>query len=123
MKRPNKKDKKYQEYDRISFRYWDDLEKYIDYLTSLQSNKGAEEIEKEDFIKNGFSKSENGYIIRISDLIWCEVDKHGFAELRRKRENAVKQKPYDKVIIPRPIKTKKDLNTLLITLGMQQQNK
>ena len=35
MKRPNKKDVKYQEHDRFSFSYYDNLEKYIDYLEKI----------------------------------------------------------------------------------------
>ena len=51
MKRPNKKDIKYQEHDRISFRYWDDLELYCDHLTSPQSNtEQARDDEIEDLV-------------------------------------------------------------------------
>lgn len=69
------------------------------------------------FIKHGFNKSENGHIIRISDLIWCEIDENGFAELRRKRELPSGKRKYDKIIIPKPVRIEKDLKLLLSVLN------
>ncbi len=97
-------------------------------MSKKNSNTGnlaiaVETISPAVFCRNGFEKSEKGYIIRISDLIWCEINEYGFAELRRKRENANKQKSYDKIIIPNPIRNEEGLKTLLLALNGNGLNK
>lgn len=73
-------------------------------------------ITHEAFLNNGFVQNENGYIIRISDLIWCEIDCYGFATLKRKRENANVRQMEDLITIPHPKRSEQDLKDLLIAL-------
>lgn len=67
-----------------------------------------------DYEIKGFIKSENGHMLRISDLQWIEIDENGFVEIRRKVEpENRKQDKYHKVTLPKPVKSNSDLNLLL----------
>jgi hypothetical protein len=69
------------------------------------------------YLQVGFLKSENGHKIRIDTLTWCEIDEFGFITLIRKNEFAKKIHIYDKVTLPKPIRTKEQFERLILVLN------
>ena len=65
---------------------------------------------------SGFIKSEKGYLLKIHDMTWCEIDDRGFVEIFRKQEFG-KANKYHRVTLPHPIRTEKQFNNLMLVLN------
>ena len=71
-----------------------------------------------DFKKYGFNVTSRGTTKRIHELLYLEIDEHGFALLSRKNEFAVKRHQFDRITLPKPVRTEEELERLLSVLGV-----
>ena len=92
-------------------------------------------IKKESFIQKGFRqitrpllikstnrdiRTEDIWVQRISDLLYIEIDIHGFVDLSRRNELVMGTKSHknqhDRITLPKPVRSMKELNNLVTVM-------